>query len=114
MYHPNVHPYYLMDRNYNVYGPNQYQPLNQPMNETYLPMAVYPVPNHEPMQRQQLLMEEAIQIARQHVPGLVVEAELENKHGRQIFEIDIITSEGVKYEVEIDANSGEVIEISLD
>jgi len=114
MYHPNVHPYYLMNRNHSVYGPNQYQPLNQPVNEMQSMIPAYPLPNHEPMQRQQLLMEEAIQIARQHVPGLVVEAELEHKHGRQIFEIDIITAEGVKYEVEIDANSGEVIEISLD
>ncbi|HLS06810.1 MAG TPA: PepSY domain-containing protein [Bacillota bacterium] len=97
-----------------MYNPNfYYQQQRQPMNQfpQYHPM---PAGQQMPLERQQLLMEDAIQIARQNVPGLVVEAELEQEHGRQIFEIDIVTSDGVRYEVEVDANSGEVIEISVD
>lgn len=110
MYQPIVYPYYFMPQQPGGRGPNQYQTLNQP--HSMIP--AYPMLEQEPMPRQQLLIEEAIQIARQHVPGTVVQAELERKHGRLVFEVDIVTNEGVKYEVEVDANSGEVIEISLD
>lgn len=100
-----------------MYDPNFYY-RQHPMSQftQYQPMPVYSMPARQQKvhQRQQLLMEDAIQIARQHVPGLVVEAELKREHGQQIFEIEIVTSDGVRYEVEIDANSGEVIEISLD
>lgn len=62
----------------------------------------------------QIMIEDAIDIARKQVPGQVVQAELENKSGRLIYEVDVITSESVKYEVKIDANTGEVIEVELD
>lgn len=62
----------------------------------------------------QISIEDAIGIAREQVPGQVVQAELEKKGGRLIYEVDIVTAQGVKYEVEIDANTGEVIDIELD
>src|SRR5690625_2278729 len=92
-----------------------YPPYNPDPSYAAPPMMpTYETTGHNLGNRQQLLMEDAIVIARQQVPGLVVEAELKDKHGRQLFEVEIITSEGVKYEVEIDAMSGEVVKISLD
>lgn len=59
-------------------------------------------------------MEEAIGIARQQVPGQVVEAELKRKGNRLIYEVEIVTDANVKYEVKIDYNTGQVIEVELD
>lgn len=62
----------------------------------------------------QITIEEAIRIARQQVPGEVVKVELERKGPRLIYEVDIVTSQGVKYEVEMDARTGEVLEVEID
>lgn len=76
------------------------------------PSAV-PTPHYEHMYRQ-ITIEDAIGIARGQVSGQVVQAELERKAGRLIFEVDIINQQGVKYEVKVDAMTGEVIEVELD
>lgn len=106
---------------------NSYEPVPYPMERNqmpYTPQGYMPQPmathsqaveqTNVPRKRQQLLMEEAIPIAREQVEGQVVEAELKRKHGRQIFEVEIINPQNVKYEVEIDANTGEVNDVSLD
>lgn len=62
----------------------------------------------------QLLIEDAIQIARAQVPGEVVSAELEREKGRLIFEIDIVSTQGPVYEVKVDALTGEVLSVELD
>lgn len=62
----------------------------------------------------QISIEEAIQIGREQMPGQVVKVELERKGGRLIYEVDIISTQGPKYEVKIDATTGEVIEVELD
>lgn len=62
----------------------------------------------------QIQMEDAIVTARERVPGQVVNAELERKRGRLVFEIDIITDQGVRYEVVVDAESGNVLSVELD
>ena len=59
-------------------------------------------------------MDQAMQIALQQVPGQVVQAELEVDDGMVIYEIDIRTNDGHKYEVKIDANSGNVIKVKPD
>jgi len=59
-------------------------------------------------------MVEAINIALDQVPGEPVEAERKRKHGTLIYEVEIINEQGVKYEVDIDANSGNVISVELD
>ncbi len=55
----------------------------------------------------------AAEIAVQAVPGEIIEIELEIENGRLVYEIDILTSFGV-YEVEVDAYTGEIIEIERD
>lgn len=54
---------------------------------------------------------EVIEIALTEVPGEVVEVEFETENGDDIYEIEILTADGEEIEVEIDANTGEVLEI---
>lgn len=59
-------------------------------------------------------LEQAIAIALQRVPGNVVKAELDNDDGHLVYEIDIRTANGAKYEVKVDANTGQIIRVKLD
>lgn len=59
-------------------------------------------------------MEQAIDIALQRVPGEVVKAELEFDDGTLLYEVEIRTSQGVKYEVKVDAVTGQVMRVKLD
>ncbi|WP_199168407.1 MULTISPECIES: PepSY domain-containing protein [unclassified Sporosarcina] len=65
-------------------------------------------------QYRRITMEQANEIARQRVPGEVVKSELEFDDGMLVFEVDIRTAEGHKYEVKIDAVTGEVLRVKLD
>jgi len=57
---------------------------------------------------------EAMEIAQQQVQGEIVKVELEREHGMLIYEVEIMTQNGVKYEVEIDVNTGDVLNVELD
>ncbi len=59
-------------------------------------------------------IDDAMSIALERVPGEVVKVELDTEHGLLIYEVDIINMQGIKYEVEIDAQTGEVIKIKRD
>lgn len=59
-------------------------------------------------------MIQAIEIANTQVPGIVLEAELENEDGTTIYEIEIVKADGVEMEVEINAESGEVLAVEED
>ncbi|WP_404451442.1 PepSY domain-containing protein [Virgibacillus necropolis] len=61
-----------------------------------------------------ITIEEAIQIASEQVPGQIVKVELDTKNGAWIYEVDIITSQGMEYEVEVDVNSGGIISVIPD
>ncbi|PIC70602.1 peptidase [Sporosarcina sp. P16b] len=65
-------------------------------------------------QYRRISMEQANEIARQRVPGEVVKSELEFDDGMLIYEVDIRTVEGQKYEIKIDAVTGEVLRVKLD
>jgi uncharacterized membrane protein YkoI len=54
--------------------------------------------------------EQAIKTAMEKVPGTVVEAELEKKHGKTVWEVEILGADGKVTEVHIDAASGMVID----
>jgi len=98
-YYP-YHPQQQHQQWYQGYGDQRYQEMAYP-------------PQYQQMHRQ-ITMEEAIGISREQMPGQVVKAELESKHGRLIYEVDIVSTQGPKYEVKVDANTGEVIEVELD
>ncbi|PID03439.1 peptidase [Sporosarcina sp. P2] len=65
-------------------------------------------------QYRRISMEQANEIARQRVPGEVVKSELELDDGMLRYEVDIRTVEGQKYEIKIDAVTGEVLRVKLD
>lgn len=54
--------------------------------------------------------EQAIKTATEKVPGTVVEAELEKKHGKTVWEVEILGADGKVTEVHIDAATGTVID----
>lgn len=107
MYHSKNDPFYHKQC-HQQYSPYPYQP------------SIYGGYMYPPQQVQQDAMYrqidivDAIEIARRQVAGQVVDAELERKGERLIYEIEIITSENVKYDVEIDANTGEVLQVAVD
>ena len=56
-------------------------------------------------------IDQAIKIASEKVAGKVVEAELEMKHDKVIWEVEVVTAENKVMEVHIDAESGAVIDV---
>lgn len=54
---------------------------------------------------------DAIKTASEKVPGTVIEAELDRKHGKLIWEVEVVTAEHRIMEVHIDAETGTFIDI---
>jgi uncharacterized membrane protein YkoI len=52
----------------------------------------------------------AIKTALEKVSGMPVEAELEKKHGKTVWEVEIVSGDGVVTEVHIDAGTGQIID----
>jgi uncharacterized membrane protein YkoI len=57
-----------------------------------------------------ITIDQAIKTAQEKVPGTVVEAELEKKHGKTVWEIEVVGADGKVTEVHIDAAAGTVID----
>jgi uncharacterized membrane protein YkoI len=55
-------------------------------------------------------VDQAIKTATEKMQGTVVEAELEKKHGKTIWEVEIVGADGKVTEVHIDAGTGAVID----
>jgi uncharacterized membrane protein YkoI len=69
----------------------------------------------EALQRGEVLpLAKILAIANQHVPGDVIEVELEHERKTLVYEIKILTGTGRVREVKIDARTGEVLEIEDD
>ncbi|HMS86263.1 MAG TPA: PepSY domain-containing protein [Nitrospira sp.] len=56
-------------------------------------------------------IEQAIKTASDKVAGTVIEAELETKHNKIVWEVEVITAEKKVMEVHIDADTGDVIDV---
>ena len=56
-------------------------------------------------------IDQAIKMASEKVAGKVVEAELEMKHDKLVWEVEVVTAENKVMEVHIDAESGAVIDV---
>lgn len=56
-------------------------------------------------------VDQAIKTATEKVSGTVVEAELEKKHGKTVWEVEIVGADGKVMEVHIDAGTGTVIDV---
>lgn len=61
-----------------------------------------------------LSVEQVIEIALDEVPGEVQELEMETEDGQQVWEVEILAADGSSMEVEIDAQSGDVLEIDTE
>ena len=61
-----------------------------------------------------LTQEQVIEIALLEVPGEVTEVERERYRGQQIFEVEILAADGTEMEVEIAAETGEVLKVSAE
>ena len=59
-------------------------------------------------------LEQVLEQARIKKPGRLLELELERKRGMLIYEIEIVDSEGVVWEFEFDATTGEMIKLKQD
>ncbi|MBM4120394.1 MAG: PepSY domain-containing protein [Nitrospira sp.] len=55
--------------------------------------------------------DQAIRTATEKVPGTVVEVELEKKHDKTIWEVEVVGADGKISEVHIDAATGAVIDV---
>ena len=55
-------------------------------------------------------IDQAIKTASENAPGTVVEAELEKKHGKTVWEVEVLGADGNVTEVHIDAATGAVID----
>lgn len=63
---------------------------------------------------QLLPLEKILAIARQHVPGDVIDVEIEHEDGLIVYEITVLAPNGRVREVELDARTGKVLEIEDD
>ena len=54
-------------------------------------------------------VEQAIKTATEKMAGKVIEAELEKKHGKAVWEVEIVGEDGKVTEVHVDADSGTVV-----
>ncbi|MGE0530063.1 MAG: PepSY domain-containing protein [Hyphomonadaceae bacterium] len=61
--------------------------------------------------RQALPLTRIFEIAQTAVPGEIIEVELDREGGRLIYEVDILTSTGRLRQVEIDARTGDVLDV---
>ncbi len=56
-----------------------------------------------------LPLEQVIEKAKKDHPGQLLEAELEEKKGRLIYELELLDEEGIVWELKYDAKSGELL-----
>jgi uncharacterized membrane protein YkoI len=69
----------------------------------------------EALRRGEILpLTKVLAIAAEHVPGDVIEVELEDERQAMIYEIKILTSTGRVREIKIDARNGSVLKIEDD
>ena len=61
-----------------------------------------------------LSLENIAERARKHKAGEVLETELELKHGRYVYEVEILDAGGTVWELKLDAGSGELITMERD
>jgi uncharacterized membrane protein YkoI len=56
-------------------------------------------------------IDQAIKTASEKVQGTVIEAELEKKHDKVVWEVEVYATDGRVSEIHVDADSGAVIDV---
>jgi uncharacterized membrane protein YkoI len=59
-------------------------------------------------------LEEILEGVENKQPGRILEVELEKEHGRYIYEIELLDDQGKVWEMEIDAENGEILKTELE
>ena len=80
---------------------NWYDPYNQGNNQPY-------------NRYSRISIGDAMSIAMEQIPGEIVKIELDTENGILVYEVDIMTAQGIKYEMEIDAQTGRIVKINRD
>jgi uncharacterized membrane protein YkoI len=57
-----------------------------------------------------ITMDQAVSIALQAVPGTAAKVEFEQEDNMTLWEVEVVSSDQQVFELEIDANSGEILE----
>ena len=57
-----------------------------------------------------LPLETILEQAQQHQPGRVLEVEFDNDHGQYIYEIEILNTKGIVWELQLDARTGQLLQ----
>ena len=71
----------------------------------------FPYGNPAHTHRQRITMQQAKEIALQRVPGQVMHVDMDLENGVLVYEVFIMTPQGVIYEVEILAKNGKILKI---
>ena len=58
-----------------------------------------------------LTQEQVVEIALMEIPGEVIDVEQERHRGVSVFEVEILGSDGVEMEIEIAAQTGEILQV---
>ena len=66
-----------------------------------------------PWNNRQITQQQAIQIALQRVPGLVIGVEMDTENGILVYEVKIRVAYGV-YEVKVNTTTGAIVDIDFD
>ena len=56
-----------------------------------------------------ITIDQAVKAATEKTAGKVIEAELEKKDGKVVWEVEVVTTEGKTAEIHVDADSGVVM-----
>lgn len=59
-------------------------------------------------------LEALLRQVRQEYPGRVIEIEFDEENGRYVYELEIVDDEGIVWDIELDARSGELIKREVD
>jgi uncharacterized membrane protein YkoI len=71
--------------------------------------------NHQPYNRySRISIEDAMSIAMSQIPGEILKVELDTENGKLVYEVDVVTRQGIEYELEIDAQTGRITKIKRD
>jgi hypothetical protein len=61
-----------------------------------------------------LSLEKISRLAKSYKPGEILEVELEKKHGRYVYEVEILDKYSQVWELKLDAKSGQLLKMELD
>lgn len=59
-------------------------------------------------------LEDVIKQVRRDYPGRIIEIELEDEDGRYIYELELVDENGVVWELDVDAKTGQVLKYEQD